>query len=103
MFHCVVSVFSIIHYSFQNLRKDDSKGASFTQIPSNSLSSRESNPLLFSLVDFRKKVHMIPEPQLSQFLMPGFESYLPDDMATGKAPTDDMVADYIRFRKYVEE
>ncbi|GAX22111.1 hypothetical protein FisN_6Hh359 [Fistulifera solaris] len=52
--------------------------------------------------DFRKKVHVIPEADLPQFLMPGFESYLPDDADTGKAPSDEIVADFIKYRKYAE-
>jgi hypothetical protein len=52
--------------------------------------------------DFRTKVHMIPMEKLPEFLMEGYESYLPDDTTTGKAPTDDIVKDFIQYRKYVE-
>ena len=58
-------------------------------------------PMLAS--DFRKKVHMIPESQLDEFLEKGYEAYLPDDMSSGKAPTDDLVSDFIAYRKYAEE
>mgnify|MGYP003565649968 CR=1 FL=1 len=53
--------------------------------------------------DFRKKVHMIPESELGQFLEAGFEEFLPDDMSTGKASTEQMVQDYITYRKHVEK
>ena len=52
--------------------------------------------------DFRKKVHVIPEAVLSKFLMEGYEAYLPDDAATGKAPSDELVADFIKYRIYAE-
>lgn len=52
--------------------------------------------------DFRKKVHMIPESDLPNFLMEGYEAYLSDDVETGKAPSDEMVADFIKYRKYAE-
>lgn len=53
--------------------------------------------------DFRKKVHMIPEAKLTEFLMEGYESFLPDDMECGTASMDDIVEDFIKFRKYVEQ
>ena len=52
--------------------------------------------------EFQKKVHMIPECQLADFLAPGFEELLPDDMVTGRASTDDMVQDWITYRKFIE-
>lgn len=52
--------------------------------------------------DFRKKVHMIPESELKEYLMDGFEEYLPDDIKCGKASTQDIVNDFIKYRKFVE-
>merc|ERR1712125_313000 len=59
------------------------------------------NPMLAA--DFRKKVHIIPEAKLGEFLMDGYEDYLPDDFKSGKASTDDMVNDFIDYRKLVEK
>lgn len=53
--------------------------------------------------DFRKKVHMIKEDKLGDFLMEGYEEYLPDDMKSGKASTESIVDDFIKYRKYVED
>lgn len=58
-------------------------------------------PMLSS--EFRKKVHMIPENKLGDFLMNGYENYLPDDLTTGKASTDEMVKDFIAYRKFMEK
>ena len=52
--------------------------------------------------DFRKKVHMIPDSEVSKFLAPGFETYLPDEMTKGLADTDAMVKDFITYRKALE-
>jgi CRAL/TRIO domain len=52
--------------------------------------------------EFRKKVHMIPESDLSEYLMPGYERYLPDDTKTGHASTEQMVDDFIVYRRYIE-
>jgi hypothetical protein len=51
---------------------------------------------------FRKKVKMIPESKLSNYLKEGFEFFLPDDMATGEANTDNLVVDFISYRQSVE-
>jgi hypothetical protein len=53
--------------------------------------------------DFRKKVSVIPESELSNYLSKGFEEYLPDELADGRASTDDMVKDFIAYRKSVEK
>jgi len=58
-------------------------------------------PMLFS--NFRQKVHLIKEDQLSSFLMPGYETYLPDDMGAGTVSTGELVADFFKYRQYVEE
>ena len=52
---------------------------------------------------FRKKVHMIPEDKLKDFLEPGCESYLPNEFECGTASVATLVEDFISFRKYVEE
>jgi hypothetical protein len=52
--------------------------------------------------DFRKKVHVIKENKLGEFLNHGYESYLPDDMDEGKADTQEMVKDFMKYRKLVE-
>jgi hypothetical protein len=54
--------------------------------------------------DFRKKVHVIPESEVSKFLQKdGYEAFLPDEMEGGKATTDEMVKDFVAYRKSVEE
>jgi len=52
--------------------------------------------------DFRKKVHVIPVSELSQYLTEGFEDFLPDELAGGRASTDDIVKDFVAYRKSVE-
>jgi hypothetical protein len=52
--------------------------------------------------DFRKKVHVIPEAKLAEFLAHGFETYLPDDAALGKADTQALVEDFVTYRKEIE-
>lgn len=52
--------------------------------------------------EFQKKVHMIPERQLSDYLAPGYGSHLPDDMVSGEASTEDMVRDWVTYRKFIE-
>jgi hypothetical protein len=51
---------------------------------------------------FRRKVKMVPESKLSQFLAPGYEELLPDDMKIGKASTRRMVKDFVAYRKQIE-
>merc|ERR1711933_631799 len=52
--------------------------------------------------DFRKKVHMIKDNKLSEFLEDGFEKYLPDEIASGTASSDAIVSDFVTYRKFVE-
>jgi len=52
--------------------------------------------------DFAKKVHVIQGSALPEFMEDGFESYLPDDMETGKVDADAIVSDFIAYRKFVE-
>lgn len=52
--------------------------------------------------DFRKKVSVIYEPELSNFLAEGFEDFLPDEFSNGRASTDDIVKDFVAYRKSVE-
>lgn len=53
--------------------------------------------------DFRKKVHVIQETEISKYLMDGYEKYLPDEMKNGQASTDGIIQDYIAYRKSVEK
>ena len=52
--------------------------------------------------DFQKCVHIIPNSQLGVYLGDGYRAYLPDDMSGGNCSTDDMIQDFIEYRKYVE-
>ena len=52
--------------------------------------------------EFAKKVHMIPESQLSQHLATGYENFLPDDMATGQVCTRALVRDFVQYRIFLE-
>jgi len=53
--------------------------------------------------DFRKKVSVIPETQLSKYLAEGYEDFLPDEFVDGRVSTDDMVKDFVAYRKSVEQ
>mmetsp|Transcript_22805 Transcript_22805/g.63420 ORF Transcript_22805/g.63420 Transcript_22805/m.63420 type:complete len:283 (+) Transcript_22805:61-909(+) len=53
--------------------------------------------------DFRQKVFMIKQEALSDHLMQDFEELLCDDIAVGKAKTDDIVSDFVKYRKFVED
>lgn len=52
--------------------------------------------------DFRKKVAVIPETNLSDYLSEGFEDFLPDEFASGCASSDDIVRDFVAYRKSIE-
>lgn len=52
---------------------------------------------------FRKKVHMIKETDLSRFLKPGFEKYIPNEFNAGLAKVDDLVRDFVAYRKFIEQ
>ncbi len=52
--------------------------------------------------DFRMKVHVIPESELPKFMEQGYESYLPSEMAGGKADVAELVQDFVTYRKRVE-
>lgn len=52
--------------------------------------------------DFRKKVHVIKEAKLGEYLEAGFETYLPDETESGKANTQALIEDYVTYRKRVE-
>lgn len=51
---------------------------------------------------FREKVHLVPEGVLVYYLAEGFEDFLPDEFSNGYASTEDIVKDYIAYRKSVE-
>lgn len=53
--------------------------------------------------DFRKKVHVIKEDKLHEYLQEGFETYLPDDTELGQVDTSDIVKDFVTYRKRVEQ
>lgn len=52
---------------------------------------------------FRKKVKVIKEAKLEDYLMEGFENYLPDDLATGSVDTFQLARDFVTFRKHIEK
>lgn len=52
---------------------------------------------------FRKKVFMIKEESLDDFMEEGFEAFLPDDMKRGKVNSSELVKDFIAYRKFVED
>jgi len=52
--------------------------------------------------DFRKKVHMIPETELHNFLAGDFKKDVPDDLECGGADTEGLAKDYVAYRKYIE-
>jgi hypothetical protein len=51
---------------------------------------------------FQEKVHMIPEDELGFLLEAGYERYLPDEFVKDKAPTDELVQDFITFQQRLE-
>jgi hypothetical protein len=53
--------------------------------------------------DFRKKVHMIAESDLSKFLGEGHEKYLPTDLTNGKLDADELLQDFVTYCKRVEQ
>ena len=52
--------------------------------------------------EFRKKVHMIKVDKMKDFLAPGFEEFLPDDIVSGRQDTTSIVDEFIMERKTVE-
>ena len=52
--------------------------------------------------ELKAKIQIIQEDKLGNFFDKGYETYLPDDMTSGKAPTGAMVQDYITYRKHIE-
>lgn len=58
-------------------------------------------PMLSS--EFRKKVHVIGEKKLDRYLQKGYESFLPDEVANGQAPTDEIVEGWVKHRCKVEK
>jgi CRAL/TRIO domain len=53
--------------------------------------------------DFRQKVRMVPESNLSEYLAHGYSVYLPNEMAFGQADTEAIVNDFIACRQYIED
>ena len=58
-------------------------------------------PMLSS--KFRKKVHMIPEKDLGNFLAQGYAKLLPDEFVDGKCDTTELVQDFITYRLTLEK
>ena len=52
---------------------------------------------------FAKKVHMINESRLSEFLMDGYEQYLPDEFANGWKDTDEIMEDLVDLKQYEDD
>jgi CRAL/TRIO domain len=52
--------------------------------------------------DFRKKVHVVQEADMYQHLADNAIEYLPDETEKGKVNTDELVQDFIAYRKHVE-
>jgi CRAL/TRIO domain len=54
-------------------------------------------------LEFQAKVRIVAnEKELAYYLETGFEEFLPDEMATGQTSTNELVEDYITYRKSVE-
>lgn len=56
-------------------------------------------PLMLS-PSFAKKVHIIKQNKLAEFLKRGYEAYLPDELHPGWRSTPEIVEDYIDQRTY---
>lgn len=53
--------------------------------------------------DFLRKVHLIKQDQLAQFLMEDYELYLPDDLSGGYAVGSEICEDYMDLKSAQEE
>lgn len=51
---------------------------------------------------FRKKVHMIKDTNLSDFMAKGYNTYLPDDLKDGRVNTDELVRDFVSYQHAFE-
>jgi hypothetical protein len=54
------------------------------------------------LPSFRRKVKIVKEQSIGKYLQADYLDYLPDDMESGIVPTEDLVADFVTYRRYVE-
>ena len=52
---------------------------------------------------FAKKVHLIKEERLSDFLMDDYEMYLPDDFSLGLANASEISEDYVDLKLMQEQ
>jgi hypothetical protein len=52
---------------------------------------------------FRKKVKMIFGRKLGKYLQSCYQQYLPDDMTSGEANTEEMVQDFLTHRMYLDD
>ena len=53
-------------------------------------------------ITFVRKVHMISHGELPEFLEPGYEDCLPNDVRGGKCSARELVQDFITYRRHVE-
>jgi hypothetical protein len=51
--------------------------------------------------DFRQKVRMVPESNLSEYLAHGYSVYLPNEMASGQADTETIVNDFVAYEDQI--
>lgn len=51
---------------------------------------------------FRKKVKVIKEDMLDNYLVEGYQQCLPDDLATGTVDTFQLAQDFVTYRKHSE-
>lgn len=51
---------------------------------------------------FRRRVHFVKISKLPDYMAPGFEKYLPDDIYGGQASTDEIIHNFIEERKLVD-
>ncbi len=52
---------------------------------------------------FQRRVKMIPEEKLNQYLAQEYQDLLPSEMTVGTADTTQMVKDFVAYRKYIED
>lgn len=53
--------------------------------------------------DFARKVYIIKERRLGDFLMDGYEQFLPDEFANGWKNTDEMLEDLLDLKQYEDD
>lgn len=53
--------------------------------------------------DFARRVHLIKEERLSEFLMGDYKRYLPDDFCLGLARASELAEDYVDLKMFQEQ